>query len=144
MSFYFIPLFSLALSGLAPERIPGASGLFNFARITAGSFGTSITTTLWDRRATLHHAQLVERMTGSDPASSQALATLQAVPGTAAELRSVEPAVDSQAFMLSADDIFYVSGLLSWPDIRESGWLRSGEKWRRAGAAAAAHTDPFG
>jgi len=46
MAFFFIPLISLGLSGLPPERIPGASGLFNFARITAGSFGTSITTTL--------------------------------------------------------------------------------------------------
>ncbi len=45
MAFFFIPLISLGLSGLAPERIPGASGLFNFARITAGSFGTSLTTT---------------------------------------------------------------------------------------------------
>src|SRR6266536_9267 len=78
MAIFFIPLVTLSLSGLSPDRIPAASGLFNFARITAGSFGTSIATTLWDHRATLHHAQLVEHMTGSDPASSQALATLQA------------------------------------------------------------------
>src|ERR1700758_1931669 len=30
MAFFFIPLISMALSGLSPERIPGASGLFNF------------------------------------------------------------------------------------------------------------------
>src|SRR5882757_1962329 len=113
MSFFFIPLISLALSGLPPEKIPGASGLFNFARITAGSFGTSITTTLWDRRATLHHAQLVEHMTGADPASAQALATLQA--GGLGQQQSygvLNRLVDQQAFMMSADDIFYVSGLL--------------------------------
>jgi DHA2 family multidrug resistance protein len=113
MAFFFIPLISMGLSGLPPERIPGASGLFNFARITAGSFGTSITTTLWDRRATLHHAQLVEHMTGSDPASSQALATLQA--GGLGQQQSygvLNRLVDQQAFMMSADDIFYVSGLL--------------------------------
>ena len=57
--------FALALAGLPQDRIPGASGLFNFARITAGSFGTSIVTTLWDRRATLHHAQLAERTLAS-------------------------------------------------------------------------------
>ena len=67
MATFFIPLVTLALSGLPPERIPAASGLFNFARITAGSFGTSITTTLWDRRATLHHAQLVEQLTPRRP-----------------------------------------------------------------------------
>jgi len=113
MAFFFIPLISMALSGLPPERIPGASGLFNFARITAGSFGTSITTTLWDRRATLHHSQLVEHMTGADPASTQALATLQA--GGLGQQQSygvLNRLVDQQAFMMSADDIFYVSGLL--------------------------------
>ncbi len=62
MAVFFIPLITLALSGLTPDRIPAASGLFNFARITAGSFGTSIATTLWDRRASLHHAQLAEHI----------------------------------------------------------------------------------
>ncbi|HVO47655.1 MAG TPA: DHA2 family efflux MFS transporter permease subunit [Steroidobacteraceae bacterium] len=113
MSFFFIPLISLGLSGLKPDRIPGASGLFNFARITAGSFGTSITTTLWDRRATLHHEQLVERLTGSDPVSAQALAGLHAGGLDAQQSYGVlNRLVDQQAFMLSANDIFYVSGLL--------------------------------
>ena len=76
MAAFFIPLMSITLSGLPPERIPAASGLSNFARITAGSFGTSITTTLWDRRATLHHAQLVEHLNAGDPVTSQALGTL--------------------------------------------------------------------
>jgi DHA2 family multidrug resistance protein len=113
LSFFFIPLISMGLSGLTPERIPAASGLFNFARITAGSFGTSITTTLWDRRATLHHAQLVEHLTGSEPAASQALATLQAGGLGQQETYGVlNRLVDQQAFMLSANDIFYASALL--------------------------------
>jgi len=113
MAVFFIPLVNLSLSGLAPAQIPAASGLFNFARITAGAFGTSIVTTWWDRRATLHHAQLVERLTAYDPTSSQALATLQA--GGLDPQQSVEAMnrlVDQQAFMLSANDIFYVSALL--------------------------------
>jgi DHA2 family multidrug resistance protein len=110
---FFIPLVSLSLSGLAPERIASASGLFNFARITAGAFGTSITTTLWDRRATLHHTQLIERLAAGDPATVQALGTLHAgglVPDQGYAL--LNRLVDTQAFMLSANDIFYVSGLL--------------------------------
>ena len=113
MAAFFIPLVSISLSGLAPERIPAASGLFNFARITAGAFGTSITTTLWDRRATLHHAQLVERLASGDPVTSQALGTLHAGGvGADQSYELVNRLVDAQAFMLSADDIFYVSGLL--------------------------------
>jgi len=113
MAAFFIPLVTISLSGLTPDRIPAASGLFNFARITAGAFGTSITTTLWDRRATLHHAQLVERLTSGDPVTSQALGTLHAGGvGTDQSFELVNRLVDAQAFMLSADDIFYVSALL--------------------------------
>ena len=41
MAFFFVPLMTLIMAGLPPERIPAASGLTNFARITAGAFGTS-------------------------------------------------------------------------------------------------------
>ena len=113
MAVFFIPLMSITLSGLPPERIPAASGLSNFARITAGSFGTSITTTLWDRRATLHHAQLVEHLTPNDPVTAQALGNLHASGmGPDQSYALLNRMVDSQAFMLSANDIFYVSGLL--------------------------------
>src|SRR5437870_3354813 len=78
MAVFFIPLITLSLSGLAPDRIPAASGLLNFARITAGSFGTSLATTFWDRRASLHHAQLAERVTAYDPSSAPALSGLRA------------------------------------------------------------------
>ena len=113
MAIFFIPLVTLSLSGLSPDRIPAASGLFNFARITAGSFGTSITTTFWDHRATLHHAQLAEHITGANAASTQALATLQAG-GLSPEqsYAMLNRLVDQQAFMLSANDLFYVSALL--------------------------------
>ena len=113
MASFFVPLVSLSVSGLSPDRIPNASGLFNFARITAGSFGTSIFTTIWDRRATLHHSQLIEHLTPDSPATAAAMAGLQAnglngPAGTAALNRIV----DVQAFMLSADDLFYISGLI--------------------------------
>jgi len=113
MAAFFIPLVSISLSGMAPERIPAASGLFNFARITAGAVGTSIATTLWDRRATLHHAQLVERLGAGDPATAAALGTLHSG-GLSADqsYAMLNHLVDTQAFMLSADDIFYVSGVL--------------------------------
>jgi MFS transporter, DHA2 family, multidrug resistance protein len=136
MAAFFIPLVSISLSGLAPERIPAASGLFNFARITAGAFGTSITTTLWDRRATLHHAQLVERMSSGDPVTAQALGTLHAGGmGADQSYELVNRLVDAQAFMLSADDIFYVSGLL-FLGLIVLVWLA--RPVRGAGAAASA------
>jgi DHA2 family multidrug resistance protein len=113
VAIFFIPLVTLSLSGLSPDRIPSASGIFNFARITAGSFGTSIATTAWDHRATLHHAQLVEHLSSADAASSQALATLHASGLTSDQSYALlNRLVDQQAFMLSANDVFYVSALL--------------------------------
>jgi DHA2 family multidrug resistance protein len=113
MAIFFIPLVTLSMSGLGPDRIPSASGLFNFTRITAGSFGTSIATTLWDHRATLHHAQLAEHVSGADPATAQALAAMQAgglsPDQSYAQLNRL---VDQQAFMLSANDVFYVSAII--------------------------------
>jgi MFS transporter, DHA2 family, multidrug resistance protein len=113
LAVFFIPLVSLSLSGLPPDQIPAASGLFNFARITAGAFGTSIVTTWWDRRAALHHAQLVEHITGFDATSRQALDTLQSS-GLSPEqsAAALNRLVDQQAYMLSANDIFYVSAIL--------------------------------
>ena len=93
MAVFFIPLVTLSLSGLSPDQIPAASGLFNFARITAGSFGTSIATTFWDHRASLHHAQLAEHITPYDPATSAGAgaACRPAGSSAAAELRDAQP-----------------------------------------------------
>jgi DHA2 family multidrug resistance protein len=110
---FFVPLVTLSLSGLTPDRIPAASGLFNFARISAGAFGTSITTTWWDRRASIHHAQLAERVTAYDPTSVQALSNLQASGLTPAQSHeALNRIIDQQAYMLSANDIFYITAIL--------------------------------
>ncbi|HEY3431637.1 MAG TPA: DHA2 family efflux MFS transporter permease subunit [Rhodocyclaceae bacterium] len=113
MAFFFIPLVTLTLSGLSPDRIPAASGLSNFARITAGAFGTSIATTLWENRAALHHAQLVESINNASIPTTQALAGLTAQ-GMSHEqgLAYINRLVDQQAFMLSANDIFAASAAL--------------------------------
>ena len=113
MALFFIPLVTLSISGLSHDRIPAASGLFNFARITAGSFGTSITTTWWDRWASLHHAHLAEGINAYNPTSVQALAVLQAQGMTPEQGRAViNRLIDQQAYMMSANDIFYASALV--------------------------------
>lgn len=113
MAFFFIPLVTITLSCIAPERIAAASGMANFMRITAGSFGTSIATTLWEDRAALHHAQLAEGIHQGSQGAGSALAGLAGAglsPGQA--LAQVNRLVDQQAFMLSASELFYLSALL--------------------------------
>ena len=137
---FFIPLIALGLSGLAPDRVPAASGLFNFARITAGSFGTSIVTTWWDRRASLHHAQLAERINAYDPSSLQALRGLQASGMTSQQsYEALNRMVDQQAYMLSANDIFFVSALVCVLLIAVIWLARPAKAGAGAAAAAGAH-----
>jgi MFS transporter, DHA2 family, multidrug resistance protein len=113
MAFFFIPLVTITLSGLPPDRIPAASGLTNFARISAGAFGTSLATTLWEGRAALHHAQLSELVNPANAAAQQTLAGLVSAGLTPEQaLAQLNRLVDQQAFMLAANDIFYVSAAL--------------------------------
>jgi DHA2 family multidrug resistance protein len=113
MAFFFIPLVTITLSGLPPDRIPAASGLSNFLRITAGAIGTSAATTLWENRAALHHAQLVESVTSGSAAANSAIANFGASGFSADQvLGQINRLVDQQSFMLASNDVFYGSAML--------------------------------
>jgi DHA2 family multidrug resistance protein len=113
MAFFFIPLMTITLSGLSPDRIPAASGLSNFVRITAGAFGTSIATTLWQDRAAMHHAQLSEYVNAGSGAAQSTLSGLAAGGMTPPQaLAVVDRLVNQQAYMLAANDIFYASSII--------------------------------
>ncbi len=113
MAFFFVPLVTITLSGLTPDRIPAASGLSNFLRITAGAIGTSIATTVWENRAALHHAQLVESVTQANGAAMSAINGLGASGLSPAQvLGQLNGIVNQQAFMLATADVFYASAVL--------------------------------
>ena len=113
MAFFFVPLVSLLLSGLPPDRIPAASGLSNFVRILAGSFGTSLATTLWDHRATVHRAQLTEAVSMHSLPTQHYVATLQAGGLSLTQAAAViERNIEAQAHLLAANDVFLGSSLL--------------------------------
>jgi DHA2 family multidrug resistance protein len=113
MAFFFIPLQAIIFSGLAPDRLPAAAGLSNFARITAGAIGTSLFTTVWENRAALHHAELAENISN---ASNAATATLGQLGGAgldpAQAMTTVNRMIDQQAYTLAVDDLFFLSGML--------------------------------
>ncbi|HEX6703640.1 MAG TPA: DHA2 family efflux MFS transporter permease subunit [Albitalea sp.] len=113
MAFFFIPLQQIVFSGLPPARMPAAAGLSNFVRITAGAFGTSIFTTLWEDRAVMHHAQLAETLHRGNDSATQALSQLGATGFTPEQsLAMVNRLVDQQAYTLAATDIFRLSAFL--------------------------------
>lgn len=111
VAMYFAPLIAITLGNLPPERAAFGSGLSNFLRITAGSFAASIVVTIWDDRQALHQSQLVEHVTLSDPAAQNALSALgQLGLGQPADAAQLARLVEQQAYMLAANDIFWVSG----------------------------------
>jgi DHA2 family multidrug resistance protein len=113
MALFFIPLQSIAFSGLPPERMPAAAGLNNFVRITAGAVGTSVFTTLWESRASLHHANLTQQFSQSSPAALQTLSDLQRAGHSRDQaLAVVNRLIDQQAFTLAATDLFWLSSML--------------------------------
>jgi len=138
MAFFFIPLQAIIFSGLSPEQMPAAAGLSNFARITAGAVGTSLFTTLWEDRATLHHANLTEAIHRGNEAAMQALAQLGAIgqsPQQAAA--TLNRLVDQQAFTMAVTDVFYLSAGL-FVALIALVWLAQPRR------AAAARSDPGG
>jgi MFS transporter, DHA2 family, multidrug resistance protein len=108
---WFVPLVSIILSGLPPERIPAAAGLSNFARIFCGAVGTSIAGTVWSHRTVVHHVRLTEQASIDNPAFNQAIATLQSQfhLDVGAAYASFESMVANQAAVMGLDDFFYAS-----------------------------------
>ncbi|QIM53602.1 DHA2 family efflux MFS transporter permease subunit [Hydrogenophaga crocea] len=138
MAFFFVPLNTLTLSGLAPDRIPAAAGLSNFVRITFGAVGTSVATTVWESRATLHHTQLAEAVNLGSPATQATLAQLMGGGMTQQQaLAAIDRLVQQQAFTLAATDIFWLSSMLFLALIPLVWLTRAPQRQGPASAAAA-------
>lgn len=111
ITFFFTPLVTIIISGLPAQRVASALGLTNFCRILGGSFGTSISVTLWSRREAFHHSRLVEGINDYNPIHAQALEQLNIFFNSEAKsLEQINNVVTNQAYMLSTNDIFWLSG----------------------------------
>lgn len=110
---FFVPIASISLSGLKPHQVAGATGLSNFVRITAGAFGTSLFTTIWERRTALHHAQLSEAINPYNPVAQITLDNLGAQGmGLDQSLGLLNRSIDVQAASLGATEFFWLSGYI--------------------------------
>jgi DHA2 family multidrug resistance protein len=113
IAFFFTPLISIVISGIPGHRIASALGLANFFRILGGSFGTSISVTMWDNREAIHHSQLVESITHYNPVSVQAIQNLNDIGfDTTSSYAMLTRTITNQAFMLSTNDLFWLAGCI--------------------------------
>ena len=108
---FFMPLTAIILSGLPPERLAAASSLSNFLRTLAGSVGTSITTTMWSDRETLHHSHLTESITPYNQNSIDAYQQLESLGMNHQQVSGyIARQITEQGLIISANEIFWLSG----------------------------------
>jgi len=137
---FFVPLTAIILSGLPPEKIPAAAGLSNFVRVFCGAVGTSLATTIWNDRAVLHHARLVEQASPGNPLYGAALQSIESTLGfsPAQAAAYFERGLNTQAIMLGLNDIFWISGVI-FAAVIPLIWFTKPDKGAASGSAAAAH-----
>ncbi|AYA39599.1 multidrug efflux MFS transporter permease subunit EmrB [Xenorhabdus nematophila] len=110
MACFFMPLTTITLSGLSPERMASASSLSNFTRILSGSIGTSITTTMWTQREALHHANFSEYINAYNPNYQQIHHQLAQLGMNDQQISAyLAKQITHQGLIISANEIFWLS-----------------------------------
>jgi DHA2 family multidrug resistance protein len=113
IAFFFAPLISISLGGIPNAKIARAAGLQNFMRMMAGSFGASLIIAAWDHRQALHHTRLVEHLALGNPQVTDFAQKAMGAGFTAEKSNGLlEGLVQSQAYMLATNDIFWLCGVL--------------------------------
>ncbi|MGC2662344.1 MAG: DHA2 family efflux MFS transporter permease subunit [Bryobacteraceae bacterium] len=73
----FVPLSTVTLGDLPPERVGNGSGLFNLLRNVGGSIGISIVNTVIARHEQVHRSTLVKHYTATSPLFESQLSTVR-------------------------------------------------------------------
>ncbi len=108
---FFIPLTTATLSRVPEHQLAMASSLSNFLRNLSAALGTAISVTLWDNRATWHHAVLGESLNHASLATQQYLDRLHAagVPH-GRDYAILNQLLNQQGYMIATNEVFYACG----------------------------------
>jgi MFS transporter, DHA2 family, multidrug resistance protein len=122
LGFLFVPINLVSYIGMPAEKSNSVAGLVNFMRNIGSSVGTSMVTTLLERRAQVHQAYLVAHVTPGGPNFLRQAAVLAARLTIAGEngeraLRQayglIFQSIIAQATLLAYVDTFFVLAALS-------------------------------
>lgn len=95
-------------ANLHGNEVAEGSGLATFFRVLGGSFASSLTTWIWQRREVFHHANLTESVTQYNPAAMDYVNKMGGP--TQQHLAMIDQVVTQQAYMMSTIDYFWVLG----------------------------------
>lgn len=108
---WLAPLTAITFARVPIEKLAMGQGVFHFWRILMGGVGTSIFVTLWERRGTYHHSNLVDSINPFNPTSKSLFADLKGLNITDEKALTVIDSIAwKQAMMLSLNDIFWLGG----------------------------------
>jgi len=121
MSMCFVPLTSLALSGLEGKDIAQGAGMNNMMRQLGGSFGIAIITTMINHRVAFHRNHLIENISEYNPVSMERFQLMwrgfmsQGIDSNTAQqmtFKSLDGLVTRQSYLLAYMDAFHIVGVL--------------------------------
>jgi DHA2 family multidrug resistance protein len=112
MACFFLPVQSLMLSNITPDRMATASGLSNFLRTFGAAMGTAISVTMWEHLASSNHVRLTENVSRYSMASNEYFATLQSTGMSSEQAYAVvEHSINTQSYMLATNEFFIYCAL---------------------------------
>jgi DHA2 family multidrug resistance protein len=115
MSVFFMAMLTISLDGVPADRMPSATGLSNFARITGGSFAASLIVYLWDSREALHQTRLADSRTPFAPAFAAATHGLADAGLTQGQgFGVIYRQLIGQAYLLASTELFWACGWASF------------------------------
>ncbi|HEY7041174.1 MAG TPA: DHA2 family efflux MFS transporter permease subunit [Methylomirabilota bacterium] len=116
IGFLFVPISVVALGTLRPERIGGATGVFNLVRNLGGSIGISVATALVTRGAQAHQALLAGRLASDQPAYRHFLAGQEALlaPGLGSATAARQAVARAYAVLVQQATLFAYVDTFRW------------------------------
>ena len=113
MAMFFAPLININLGGIEPARVADASGLQNFLRMMAASFGTSLAVSFWDQQQKLHRSNLVEHINDFSPPAGDYIRQLHGLGIHGEQVYGyLDKVLAGQSYMLATNDVFRVAAVL--------------------------------
>lgn len=108
----FVPMTTLFLSGLKPQRQIQAVELGGMLRVIGGGIGSPLLNLIWERRAAFHQSHLLETLSNYDSFDRATLASLNSA-GLHGQVAAAKVAgiANQHAAILGLDDVFR---LMAW------------------------------
>ena len=113
VALFFMPLTSILISGRSQSEMASASSVSNCVRVLAGSIGSSLATTLWERQEALHHVRLTEAINEFSPAAMQGIQNLMNLGFSREQAQGwIANEITRQGFLLGFNELFWLGGIL--------------------------------